>query len=467
VTTTYEELASLALEEALKRGADHVLVRVQERWYESITYDCGVLKSYSVGRVTGLGVKVLVSGGVGYVYTTSLNREGVLRSVEKALSIVRSLSTYTKVGYVSIKPVKDSFKVSVRVDPYDVDPEFKVGLVKEVNTSSMRKDGIKSVITRLAYEVDKRYIASSDGVSVESEVTLVGFSHTAVAKYGMVSERVSNSKTFVGGYEFIVSHDWLTFADEVDTLAIKVSQAKTPTPGTYVAVLDNEAVGLLVHEAFGHASEGDLVITGSSVLRGLVGGRVASELISIVDEGVVDCGYPVPYDDEGVSKGRTVVVNDGVLNEFLSSRYVGSRLGRGSTGNARVQDITYDSIVRQTNYYVIPRDLSVDELFEGVSYGIYIVGRGASGGEVDPSIGTYTFSIGPSYIIKNGEPTELVRGVVVSGNILETLMSVDAVAKDLKVITNVFGGCGKDGQTVRVGFGGPHIRVRKLVVGGL
>lgn len=453
MTTTYEELASLALEEALKRGADHVLVRVQEKWYESITYDCGVLKSYSVGRVTGLGVKVLVSGGVGYVYTTSLNREGVLRSVEKALSIARSLSTYTKVGYVSIKPVKDSFKVSVRVDPYDVDPEFKVGLVKEVNTSSMRKDGIKSVITRLAYEVDKRYVTSSDGVSVESEVTLVGFSHTAVAKYGMVSERVSNSKTFVGGYEFIVSHDWLTFADEVDTLAIKVSQAKTPTPGTYVAVLDNEAVGLLVHEAFGHASEGDLVITGSSVLRGLVGGRVASELISIVDE--------------GVSKGRTVVVKDGVLNEFLSSRYVGSRLGRGSTGNARVQDITYDSIVRQTNYYVMPRDLSVDELFEGVSYGIYVVGRGASGGEVDPSIGTYTFSIGPSYIIKNGEPAELVRGVVVSGNILETLMSVDAVAKDLKVITNVFGGCGKDGQTVRVGFGGPHIRVRKLVVGGL
>jgi len=467
VITTYEELASLALEEALKKGADHVLVRIQEKLYEVIIYDCGVLKSYSVGRVSGLGIRVLVNGGVGYVYTASLDRGGIVGSVEKALSIARSLSRYAQVGYVSIKPVKDFFKVNVGVDPYDVDPEVKVGLVKEVNTSSMRKDGIKSVVTRLAYEVDRKYITSSDGVSIKSEVTLVGFSHTAVAKYGMISEKVSNSKTFVGGYEFVESHDWLAFADEVDSLAIKASQAKTPTPGTYVAVLDNEAVGLLVHEAFGHASEGDLVITGSSVLRGVVGERVANELVSIVDEGVVDGGYPVPYDDEGVSKGRTVVVKDGILNEFLSSRYVGSRLGRRSTGNARVQDITYDSLVRQTNYYVEPKDLSIDELFEGVSHGIYVVGRGASGGEVDPSIGTYTFSIGPSYIIKNGEPTELVRGVVVSGNILETLMSVDAVAKDLKVVTNVFGGCGKDSQTVKVGFGGPHIRVRKLVVGGL
>jgi len=467
VITTYEELTSLALEEALKIGANHVLVRIQEKLYEVITYDCGVLKGYSVGRVSGLGIRVLVNGGVGYVYTTSLNRESIVGSIKRAVSIARSLSRYGRIEYVDIKPVKDFFKVDIKVDPYNIDPEVKVGLVKEVNTSSMKKDGIKSVITRLAYEVDRRYVVSSDGVNVGSEVTLVGFSHTAVAKYGMTSEKVSNSKTFVGGYEFIESNDWLLFADEVDKLAIKTSQAKTPTPGTYVAVLDNEAVGLLIHEAFGHASEGDLVITGSSVLRGMVGERVASELITIVDEGIVNGGYPVPYDDEGVSKGRTVVVKDGILNEFLSSRYVGGRLGCGSTGNARVQDITYDSVVRQTNYYVEPKDLSIDELFDGISYGIYIVGRGTSGGEVDPSIGTYTFSIGPSYIVRDGEPTELVRGVVVSGNILETLMSVDAVAKDLKVITNVFGGCGKDGQTVRVGFGGPHIRVRKLVVGGL
>lgn len=181
---------------------------------------------------------------------------------------------------------------------------------------------------------------------------------------------------------------------------------------------------------------------------------------------MVEGGYPVPYDDEGVQKGKTIVVDKGVLKGYLTSRDTSQELNLKPTGNARAQDISFDTLVRQTNYYAEPGEWKVEELFEGVSHGIYLRGRGAMGGQVNPSVGTFTFSIGPSYIIRNGEPVELVRGVVVSGNILETLKEVDAVANDLKITTSVFGGCGKGGQTVRVGDGGPHIRTRKIVVGG-
>jgi len=248
---------------------------------------------------------------------------------------------------------------------------------------------------------------------------------------------------------------------------VKISaQARSVKPGVYNAIVDGDLNHLLAHEAFGHASEGDTVVAGASILRGRIGESIASNAVTIVDDGLIDGGYPVPYDDEGIKKGRTVVVENGILRSFLSSRYTAVDLNQGLTGNARAQDITFDAIVRQTNFYMLPGESKVEELFDGISTGFYLLGRGAMGGQVDPSVGTFTFSIGPSYIIRNGEPSELVRGTIVSGNIIETLKEVDLIAKDLRVDTSVFGGCGKGGQMVRVGTGGPHIRVRRIVIGG-
>ena len=113
-----------------------------------------------------------------------------------------------------------------------------------------------------------------------------------------------------------------------------------------------------------------------------------------------------------------------------------------------------------------PGDMSFEELIEDIDYGFYIKGRGATGGQVDTGMGTFTFSVGPSYIIEKGKLKELVRGVTISGLILETLKTIDGVGKDFQVRTSVFGGCGKSGQMVRVGDGGPHVRVRKMTVGG-
>ncbi|MEM1622518.1 MAG: TldD/PmbA family protein [Sulfolobales archaeon] len=460
------DTAHWVLEETLKRGAEHSIVRLQDRIYETVVYDTGILRSYTVSRVVGLGVRAVIKGGTGYSYTTSMDRESILKAVDKAIALAKVASQYGKKSFTPATPVKDRYKVEFKIDPHAVEPKLKVDLVREVNTNSVKREGIVSAVTRLGLERDRRVIVTSEGTVVEVDVVGVGLAHMAVAKYGVVIERVSDRESYIGGYEHIEKRDWNSFAEEIDKLAIKASQSKTPPPGTYVAVMDNEVVGLLLHEAFGHASEGDGVVAGASILKNRIGEKVASELITIVDAGLVEGGYPVPYDDEGVQKRKTIVVDKGILKEYLTSRDTSQELNLKPTGNARAQDISFDTLVRQTNYYAEPGEWKVEELFEGVSHGIYLRGKGAMGGQVNPSVGTFTFSIGPSYIIRNGEPVELVRGVVVSGNILETLKEVDAVANDLKVTTSVFGGCGKGGQTVRVGDGGPHMRTRKIVVGG-
>ncbi|MEM4519895.1 MAG: TldD/PmbA family protein [Sulfolobales archaeon] len=462
-----EDLITKVLDKALSMGVDYALVRLQEKIYESVIADCGILRNYGLNRISGLGLYVIYEGGVGYSYTTSFDSNNILKVVENAVSIAKSVKRFKKIGgYPSYKAVRDSYTVPVNEDPQDIDPEDKAKLVLEVNKSSLRKSGIVSAVTRMAFEKDRKFLISSDGVEVEINIISIGFSHASVAKSGEIIERVGDSKTCISGYEFIRRNDWFNFVDELDMMAVKASTARTPSPGSYVAIVDNDVVGLLLHEALGHASEGDLIVSGDSVLSGRIGERIASESVTVVDEGVVDGGYPVPYDDEGIPKGKTVIINKGVLIGYLCSREVATRLGLGLTGNGRAQDVMHNPLVRQTNYYMVGGDWDVEELFEGIPYGIYLKGLGSRGGEVRPSVGTYTFSIGPSYIVRNGEVAELVRGVTVSGMILETLKEVDAVANDVKITTNVFGGCGKDMQSVRVGFGGPHIRVKKVVVGG-
>ncbi len=455
------------VDRVLEKGVDDVVVRLQERVYELILFDSGVLRSFNVTKGSGVGIKVSIGGSTGYSYTSSLDRESIAVAIEKAISAAKSLSRHgVSKKFCSYRGLRGAYQVLVKVSPLDVDAERKTTLVRELNIESMKRSGIVSAVTRYGCEIDRRIVVTSYGSEIDMRVTAVGISHMAVAKSGDVMERAHDQKTFIGGFEYIDSFDWTNFTEEIDKLAIEASQSKTPSPGVYTAVVDNRLIGLLLHEAFGHATEGDTVVAGASILRGRIGESIASNAVTIVDDGLIDGGYPVPYDDEGIKKGRTVVVENGILRSFLSSRYTAVDLNQGLTGNARAQDITFDAIVRQTNFYMLPGESKVEELFDGISTGFYLLGRGAMGGQVDPSVGTFTFSIGPSYIIRNGEPSELVRGTIVSGNIIETLKEVDLIAKDLRVDTSVFGGCGKGGQMVRVGTGGPHIRVRRIVIGG-
>lgn len=461
------DLAEKVLNEALNRGVSDAIVRVQEKVYESIVYDNGILRTCSVSRVSGLGLTVFIRGAAGYSYTSVLSREFIPKVVEEAISTAKVFETGSRVleKVEEVKGVKASYRTDFKINPVDVDIESKVKLVSNLNTSSMSREGIVSAFTRYGCEIDRKYIISSFGSNIKVEVMAVGLSHLAVAKYGDVVERVHDQKTFIGGYENVEKFDWGSFVNEINDLAYKTAQASTITPGVYQCVVDNELIGLLLHEAFGHASEGDAIYSDLSVLKDKLGQVLANEKVTIVDDGMVSGGYPVPYDDDGIEKSRTYIVKNGVLVGYLNSILTAKKLGQSPTGNGRAQDVTFNTIVRQTNFYMLPGDAKVEELFEDIDFGLYLRGRGAGGGQVNPALGTFTFGVGPSYIIKKGEVAELVRGVIVSGNILEVLKNVDMVANDLNVSTSVFGGCGKMGQMVRVGDGGPHVRVKKLVVG--
>ncbi|MEM3699742.1 MAG: TldD/PmbA family protein [Candidatus Bathyarchaeia archaeon] len=453
------------LKKAIKLGASYADARYQCYEYEIITVENRVLKSYSSRRLKGVGVRVAIEGGVGYASTSDLSSENLNQTLEKAIKAARSAkNTIKSLGLVTVN--KAEVKSSEKINPLDISPEEKVSVAVDANKASLAVDKIKNAVTSLCLLKDYRLFMSSEESRVKVETTISGLSHESVAKVNGAMERVPYQESECAGFEFIASKDWNSFTTDISKLAIEAACSKPPPPGTYPVVVDPEVVGLLLHEAFGHASEGDLVATGESVLRDKIGTKVASDYVTIIDEGVVRGGYFYPFDDEGVKKGKTVIVEKGVLKNYLHDRNSASQFGAEPTGNGRAEDFENIPIVRQTNYYMQPMDYTFEELIEDIDFGIYVKGKGSTGGQVEVGMGAFTFGVGPSKIIKNGELAETVRSVIISGLILETLKTVDAVGRDLTIRTSAFGGCGKDGQMVRVGDGGPHIRVREMIVGG-
>lgn len=452
---------------AQEQGASYVDARIQSYDYELIVYDNGALKEHSYNTRVGIGFRVIYQGAVAYGSTTSLSKDSILQAIDRTLKMAKALSLNVeeKVSLADYKTVVAKARSHYALDPFTVGRE-KIEIVEQVNKAGMRFSNIVSAVTRLGLQRDRRIVLTSDGNHVDVEVVLTGLSHTSVARGEKGLESVSDYDSRVSGFEFIRSTDWEEMAREVSRLAIVASNAGVPKGGEYTVVLDPRMVGLLLHEAFGHASEGDLVVAGSSILEGRLGEKVASDIVTIYDDGKVDGGYYVPYDDEGVEKTTVKIVENGVLKSYITDRASAKRLNHPPTGNGRVMSYSDPIIVRQTNYYMEPKDYGFEELIEDIDHGIYATAKGSKGGQVDPGMGTFTFSAGVSWLIENGKLSKPLRGVNLSGQILDILSRVDAIGRDFEVETSVFGGCGKSGQMVRVGTGGPHVRVRGMIVGG-
>jgi len=453
------------LDKALRLGAEYADARFQNYDYELVTVENKQLKSYSSRRLGGVGIRAIIKGAVGYASTSDLSPVSLEKILNTAVKIAKSIKT-EETAFTHLKPNKANTKLDVKIDPANVSPEEKVAVALDSNKAAWVGDEIKNALTWLGIARDRRAFVSTESAEVNVETSLVGLLHMSVAKVGDVMESTMYWQSKCAGFEFINSIDTNTFTPDISKLAIHTAQSKTCPAGTFPVVVEPEVMGVILHEAFGHASEADFIVTNSSVLTSKLGTQVASEAVTLIDEGLVEGGYYYPYDDEGTKKEKTVVVEKGVLKNYLHDIHSAQQLDAEPTGNGRAQDFENTPMVRQSNFYMQPGDFTVEELIEDIDFGIYVGEKGLKGGEVDPGNGTFTFGVGPSRAIRNCELAETFRGVVLSGSILDTLKTVDAVGKDLKVTTEVFGVCGKSGQAVFVGQGGPHVRIRKMTVGG-
>jgi len=228
-------------------------------------------------------------------------------------------------------------------------------------------------------------------------------------------------------------------------------------------IFDPSMTGLFVHECLGHSAEADLVLRGHSTLGPLMGQTVASELVTVVDDPTLpDAWGGYAYDSEGVPAERVTLIEAGRLTCWIESMETAARTGRAPNGHGRAEGTLARPIPRMSNTFLAPGGHEVDEMVRGIERGI-MLSHGASGYAMVER-GQFSCQADRGWRIEHGTLGEPVRHIAVSGDIIETLKSIDRVSAGLTLCDP--GYCGKDGQEVPVDNGGPHVRVSGALVGG-
>ncbi len=430
-------------------------MRISESLNNVIVMKDGKVQEITSGNNWGGCVRVLKNGAWGVSFTT--NPAKMEDAGKSALKLANALDNDVKLA--DIEPTHDNVKSKAKLKLQDVSLDEK----KEAMSAAEKAANLEAIVSTTVNYVDGEgttIFANSEGTELQIEESRVALFMNAVAASDGIIQFGHKSTGGAAGFEVIQKEDLEKFGRVTAEKAIRLLKAELPPSGKFPVVMDPELTGVFIHEALGHASEADLILKNDSILKGKMGTQIGSSLVTIIDDATMDAFGYYPYDSEGVKTRKNILVEDGILKSLLSSRETASQLDITPSGNAR-SVVGDQPIVRMSNTYLQPSELKFEELIEDMDSGIYL--KGSRGGQVDTGKGVFQFNAAESFLIENGEVKNPLRDVSLSGNILEMLLKVDGVGSDFKMGV---GFCGKSGQTVPVGDGGPHVRVKEATVGG-
>jgi TldD protein len=342
----------------------------------------------------------------------------------------------------------------------------KVDLLRQVDAYARSRDPrVREVVVSLAATWETILIAATDGTLAADVRPLVRLNVNVIAEQHGRREQGSDGGGGRFAYsELIENGAWRRMADEAVRQAL-VNLEATPAPaGTMTVVLGPGWPGVLLHEAVGHGLEGDFNRKGTSAFSGRIGERVASECVTVVDDGTLERRRgSLTVDDEGTPTQQNVLIEKGVLRCYMQDKLNAGLMNTPATGNGRRESFAHLPMPRMTNTFMLAGEHDPKEIIASVDKGLYAVNF--AGGQVDITSGRFVFSASEAYLIENGRITRPVRGATLIGNGPEVMNRVSMVGNDLKLDAGI-GVCGKDGQSVPVGVGQPTLRIDGLTVGG-
>jgi TldD protein len=446
--------------EAALRGldADYVEARYEVAEATRIAYRGRELDDIGQTRSAGGCVRARVRGGWGFV---SFNgTDDLAQRARLAVEQARAAAV-EQTAWEPAPPVRDMVRPQIGKDPRQVGLAAKKELLDRYVDIIWSRPKIQTSTLRYADTARSVYFVNSEGSAIEQSRLDVVFGGSAMARDGDDVQQGTLSLGALNDFTFMETLD-----DQVREMADKAVaflEAPYVDGGEYTVVLDPVLAGVFAHEAFGHLSESDFLYENPRMREIMtLGRRFGGTHLNIVD------GAAVPglrgsfaYDDEGTPARRTDLIREGVLVGRLHSRETAAVMGERPTGNARAIDYRFPPIVRMTNTFIEPGEATFDEMIGDVKLGIYA--KNWYGGTT--TMEQFTFSAGEAHMIRDGKVAELVRPVVLSGNLFVTLENLDLVGNDLHMSQG--GGCGKGGQSpLPVSDGGPHVRIRNVLVGG-
>lgn len=441
-----------------KYEAEYIEAHLEESEASHLTYRGKDLESVDKTSAVGGNVRALVKGGWGFVSFNNLDdlESKVKQAVEQA--------GFVSGGDAKIKtlpPIVDKVKAEVAKNPVAIPLAEKKRILDEYNQVIWEVPKLQTSVIGYADGYRKYTYLNSAGSYIEQERADVTLRTTAIAADKGEIQQVGLSLGSRGEFSAVKGlHNQIR---DMAQNAVKMLSAPQAKGGEYTVVLDPILAGVFVHEAFGHLSEADHVYENPQLREIMMLGKTfGGAQLNIVD------GAAVPglrgsykYDDEGIPAQKTYLIREGVLTGRLHSRETAAKMSEKLSGNARAISYRFPPIVRMTNTYIEPGKTTFKDMIADIKEGIYV--KNWYGGTT--SMEMFTFSAGEAYMIRNGQIAEMLRPVVLTGNVFSTLKNIDAIGNDLDM--NQGGGCGKGGQSpLAVSNGSPHIRIQHCLIGG-
>ncbi|MCX7704003.1 MAG: TldD/PmbA family protein [Planctomycetota bacterium] len=450
------------LEDALKRSkADYTEIRYEKTIATRVVYRYKRLEVASEVLEEGGTARALVRRG-GWGITTFNHLEDVARFVQDAYECATALPAQD-IKLAPSEPVVDEIRVSLGRDFRSVPLDRKVELASEYN-SVMLGCGDSIVDTTSIYSdtMTEYYYINSEGTFIYEQRPEVMVYFVAVARRDGNVQQASESFAKPGGFEYAGGHARL--AESAGRRAVSLLDAPPIKGGRYTVVLNQDLAGVFIHEAFGHLSEADFVYENKKAQELMVLGRKFGEkILNAGDDGsVAGLRGTHKYDDEGVKTRKNYLIKEGVLVGRLHSRETAAKMNEKPTGNARAINYRFPPIVRMTNTFIENGTIPFESLIADIKLGVYACN--SMGGQT--MLENFSFSAGWGHIIRNGRIEEMVRDVVLAGNLFVTLANIDGLGNDFRWIERG-GGCGKNGQMpLPVTMGAPSVRIKDVIIGG-
>jgi TldD protein len=459
-----ERLMERCLGEALSAGGDYADLYFESVTSTSLGIDESLVKSASQGISVGCGIRVVSGERTGYAYTDDLSSDRLLRAARTAALIASGPAKEQMSGFRHTSDSATLYPITGATA--DAEISAKLELIQRADKAARAFDArITQVRAGFNDELRRILVAASDGTFASDTQPLARLNVFVIAKDATNTARGTSGgggRVTLDFFEGSKSPEH--FAREAARTAILQLGAVAAPAGEMPVVLGPGWPGVLLHEAVGHGLEADFNRKKTSAFAGLIGQRVASEKVTVVDNGLMpNRRGSINMDDEGNPTQETVLIENGILKGYLSDKLSSRLMGTPNTGSGRRESYHHIPMPRMTNTYMLNGTDVPEDIIKSVTRGLYAVNFG--GGQVDITNGKFVFSASEAYLIEDGVVTRPVKGATLVGNGPEALKFVSMVGNDLALDEGI-GTCGKAGQSVPVGVGMPTIRLDRMTVGG-
>ncbi len=451
------------IEEALKQSkADYTEIRIEDKETSRVAFRGRDLETANTNIDKGGMVRCLIRNK-GWGVATFNDLDDLVAMVDQAYQCAQVGTVPEPIELTPAEPVESVTTAMLGRDFRDVPLSAKKALAERYNQILLgHNDRIVDTQSIYSDAFTHLILANSEGTYIEQDKPSVVIGAFATARDGDNVQQADEVFSSTQGYEYVLDKDELVRKAAVR--AVELLGARPVQAGQYPVVIDQLLAGVFIHEAFGHLSEADFVYENPKARKMMtLGRRFGQDILNVYDDGSIrNLRGTTLYDDEGTPARRNWLIQNGVLVGRLHSRQTAAKMGETASGNARAVNYRFAPIVRMTNTAIDNGTATFEDMIKDIKLGIYACD--AYGGETQ--LENFSFSSSYAYMIRDGRIAEMVKDVILAGNLFTTLGNIDMIGNDFKWL-NTGGGCGKAGQfPLPVGMGAPHIRIQNIVIGG-